>query len=119
MNTTNRIVLCFLLGMSLAGLSPSLLGVDVTNTRLLSQPAISQDHIAFIYANDLWAARLDGSDVRRLTADEGIESNPAFSPDGRLIAFSAQYEGNTDVYVVPVEGGVPKRLTWHPGSDIV
>jgi tricorn protease len=97
----------------------SLMGVDVRNTRLLSQPAISQDHIAFIYANDLWTAKPDGTDVRRLTSDEGIESNPAFSPDGRLIAFSAQYEGNIDVYVVPVEGGVPRRLTWHPGADLV
>jgi tricorn protease len=119
MSTPNRVVLGFLLALSIAGLSPSLMGVDVRNTRMLSQPAISQDHIAFIYANDLWTARLDGSDVRRLTADEGIQSNPAFSPDGKLIAFSAQYDGNTDVYTVPVEGGVPKRLTWHPGSDLV
>ena len=119
MKTPSRIRLCFLLVLSLAGLSPSLLGVDVRNTRMLGQPAISQDRVAFIYANDLWTARLDGSDVRRLTADEGIQSNPAFSPDGKLIAFSAQYDGNTDVYTVPVEGGVPKRLTWHPGADLV
>jgi len=93
--------------------------VDVTDTRLLEQPALSAAHVAFIYAGDLWAARHDGSDVRRLTTDIGVESNPAFSPDGRRIAFSAQYEGNTDVYLVPVEGGVPTRLTWHPGADLV
>lgn len=93
--------------------------VDVKNTRLLAQPAVSRDHVAFVYDNDLWIANLDGSGVRRLTSDEGVESSPAFSPDGRLIAFSAQYEGNTDVYVVSVEGGVPRRLTWHPGPDVV
>jgi tricorn protease len=93
--------------------------VDVTDTRLLSQPAVSARHVAFVYAADLWVAGHDGTGVRRLTTDNGQESNPAFSPDGKLIAFSAQYEGNTDVYVVPVEGGVPTRLTWHPGADQV
>jgi tricorn protease len=92
-------------------------GIDVKDTRMLAQPAISNTHIAFIYAGDLWAADLNGENVRRLTAHEGDESNPKFSPDGKLIAFSAHYDGNTDVYIVPCEGGVPKRLTWHPGGD--
>src|SRR6266508_4249758 len=94
-------------------------GVDINDTRLLSQPAISKDHLAFIYAGDLWVADISGKNVKRLTADEGLETNPAFSPDGSLIAFTAQYDGNPDVYVVPVIGGVPTRLTWHPGPDIV
>ncbi|HUF47978.1 MAG TPA: PDZ domain-containing protein [Vicinamibacterales bacterium] len=94
-------------------------GVNVRDTRLLEQPAVSATHVAFIYAGDLWTVRHDGAEVRRLTTDEGIESNPVFSADGQRIAFSAQYEGNTDVYVVPVEGGVPARLTWHPGADVV
>ncbi len=93
--------------------------VDTNDTRLLTQPAISETHIAFVYAGDLWSAKADGSDVRRLTSDDGVESSPAFSPDGRVIAFSAQYEGNVDVYTVPVTGGRPTRLTWHPGPDIV
>ncbi|MEP7346011.1 MAG: hypothetical protein ABI877_12120, partial [Gemmatimonadaceae bacterium] len=92
---------------------------NVTDTRLLSQPALSATHVAFAYGGDLWVARLDGSDVRRLTAADGDEQNPAFSPDGKLIAFSANYDGNTDVYVVSATGGVPKRLTWHPGEDLV
>jgi len=92
--------------------------VSVTDTRLLSQPAISKSHIAFVYAGDLWIAGLDGKNVRRLTTVQGV-SNPAFSPDGALIAFTAQYEGNADVYTVPVTGGVPTRLTWHPGRDAV
>ena len=61
----------------------------------------------------------DGSQPRRLTVDEGIEANPYFSPDGKLIAFNAQYDGNIDIYTIPVEGGVPFRLTWHPGNDLV
>jgi tricorn protease len=94
-------------------------GINTTDTRMMSQPAISSRHIAFIYAEDLWVANPDGSQPRRLTVDEGIESDPHFSPDGSIIAFSAQYEGNTDVYTVPVDGGIPTRLTWHPGSDYV
>ena len=109
------LILCLFLNMI-----PTLsYGIDGKDTRMLSQPAISTGHIAFIYAEDLWVANTDGSQPRRLTVDEGIESNPVFSPDGTMIAFSAQYEGNTNVYIIPVEGGVPRRLTWHPGADLV
>jgi len=93
--------------------------VNIRDTRLLHQPATSGMHVAFVYADDLWVARVDGTELRRLTTDDGVEANPAFSPDGKLIAFTAQYEGNRDVYVVPIEGGVPTRLTWHPGPDEV
>lgn len=96
-----------------------MMAIDTKDTRLLSEPAISKTHIAFIYADDLWIANKDGSNPRRLTVDEGVESNPVFSPDGSMIAFNAQYDGNTDVYIVPVSGGVPKRLTWHPYNDLV
>jgi len=96
-----------------------LFAVNINDTRLLTDPAISSDHIAFAYANDLWVANLDGSNVRRLTSHPGVESGPRFSPDGSMIAFTGRYEGNTDVYVVPTAGGVPKRLTWHPLPDIV
>src|SRR5438132_6070196 len=89
------------------------------DTRLLSQPAVSASQVAFIYADDLFVCDLDGRNVRRLTSDQGIESNPVFAPDGKTIAFSAQYEGNTDVYTIPSEGGAPTRLTWHPGPDLV
>jgi tricorn protease len=93
--------------------------VDTRDTRLLTQPAISATSLAFIYAGDLWTCARDGSNVRRLTSDAGQVSNPVFSPDGTLIAFSAQYDGNVDVFVVPATGGTPTRLTWHPGADIV
>ncbi|MGB8491913.1 MAG: hypothetical protein WCE64_12725, partial [Bacteroidales bacterium] len=97
--------------------NPVARGINTVDTRMMSQPAISANRIAFIYAEDLWVCNIDGSNPRRLTVDEGIESNPCFSPDGSLIAFSAQYDGNTDVFIVPADGGVPKRLTWHPGGD--
>ena len=93
--------------------------IDTKDTKLLSQPAISKDRIAFVYAGDLWVADADGSNARRLTSDDGDESNPVFSPDGKWIAFDGQYDGNTDVFIVPAEGGIPKRLTWHPYSDNV
>jgi tricorn protease len=110
------LTVCLLVAM-LAGAAR--MRANGTDTRLLSQPAISATHVAFIYAGDLWSARIDGSEVRRLTTSEGPVSNPAFSPDGRTIAFSAQYNGNTDVYCVGVDGGAPTRLTWHPGPDVV
>ncbi|MGL4421471.1 MAG: peptidase S41, partial [Gemmataceae bacterium] len=88
-------------------------------TRLLSQPAVSAKQCAFVYSDDLWVADINGANPRKLTSDTGLESNPVFSPDGTIIAFSAQYDGNTDVYTIPVAGGTPTRLTWHPGADTV
>ena len=90
---------------------------DIHDTRMLTDPAVGADHIAFAYANDIWVANLDGSGVRRLTSHQGVESRPRFSPDGSLIAFTGEYDGNRDVFLVSAEGGTPKRLTWHPGRD--
>ena len=92
---------------------------STSDTRMLTEPALSATHLAFIYAGDVWLANTDGSAPRRLTADPGEKSNPQFSPDGKLLAYSAQVDGNTDVYLLPIEGGVPKRLTYHPGTDVV
>ena len=92
---------------------------DPGETKLLTQPAISATHLAFIYAGDLFVSDHQGANVQRLTADDGLESNPVFSPDGRTIAFSAQYDGNIDVYTIPVTGGAPTRLTYHPNADVV
>ncbi|UCF21459.1 MAG: PD40 domain-containing protein [Gemmatimonadota bacterium] len=87
--------------------------------RLLRSPAISAEQIAFVYANDIWIVGPSGGDARRLTTFQGAETEPHFSPDGSMVAFSGQYDGNIDVYVVAVAGGEPRRLTWHPGPDLV
>ncbi len=94
-------------------------GYAQSETKLMHQPALSDNHIAFVYAQDLWVANRDGSNPKRLTIDEGVESSPIFSPDGSMIAFNAEYDGNSDVFIVPTAGGVPKRLTWHPYNDLV
>jgi len=109
------VICAFLLSVSAAGLT----AVDTVDTKFLAKPAISAERISFAYADDLWTADLDGRNVRRLTSGVGTETNPVFSPDGSFVAFSGQYDGNIDVYVVPAGGGVPKRLTWHPSPDLV
>jgi len=86
---------------------------------LLRKPTISKTQIAFSYGGDLWIVDRNGGDARRLTSDVGIEIDPVFSPDGSTIAFTGEYDGNEDVYVIPVAGGIPKRLTSHPGADQV
>ncbi len=95
------------------------MAIDPNDTRMLHQPTISESHVAFIYAEDLWIANLDGSQPKRLTIDKGVEANPVFSPDGLHIAFNAEYDGNSDIFIIPTKGGIPKRLTWHPGRDNV
>jgi tricorn protease len=102
-----------------AALRPTPVAANGEATRMLRTPAVSGSHIAFAYANNVWVVERAGGMARRVTSFQGQSSNPKFSPDGRSIAFSAEYAGNTDVYVVPLEGGEPKRLTWHPGADTV
>ncbi len=99
----------------LAGLP---LGVDfhasaqAAEARLLRFPAIHGDQIVFGYAGDLYTVAASGGLARRLTSHEGYEMFPRFSPDGKWIAFTGQYDGNTEVYLMPAQGGVPKRLTY-------
>ena len=87
--------------------------------RLLRQPDIEGDRIVFVYAGDLWTVGRAGGVAARLTSHEGVEQFPKISPDGKSVAFTAEYDGNVDVYVVPIDGGEPQRLTWHPGIDQV
>src|SRR2546428_7618148 len=84
---------------------------------LAHSPTVSQTYVVFAYGGYLWSVPRDGGDARQLTTG-GHEGLPVFSPDGKWIAFSGQYDGNLDVFVMPAEGGEPQRLTWHPGADV-
>src|SRR5882762_3097160 len=80
-------------------------------TRLLRFPTTNGAQIVFCYAGELYMVGKEGGIARRLTSGPGYSSFPHFSPDGSKIAFTSQYDGNTEVYVMPAEGGEPKRLT--------
>jgi tricorn protease len=86
---------------------------------LLEKPAMNKTEIVFAYAGDLWTVSRQGGAAQRLTSGEGFETDAAFSPDGNTIAFSGEYDGNTDVFTVPATGGIPKRITYHPDADRV
>ncbi len=94
-------------------------GTAQAETLMVGDPALSATQMAFTYAGDIWLAERDGSNPRRLTSSPADEMRPRFSPDGSMIAYSANLDGNYDVFVIPVTGGQPKRLTWHPGADRV
>ena len=81
--------------------------------RLMQYPDVSDTHITFIYGDDVWIASKSGGSAHRLSSPEGSESYPRFSPDGSMIAYTANYHGNSDVYIINTNGGVPKRLTYH------
>jgi tricorn protease len=85
---------------------------------LLQTPTISATQIAFVYGGDIWIVPRQGGEAQRLVTGTDLETGPIFSPDGSLVAYSGDYDGNIDVYVVPSSGGDPKRLTYHPGPDI-
>jgi hypothetical protein len=82
-----------------------------TDTRLLRFPTTNGQQIVFTYAGQLYTVNRDGGIARRLTSGPGYTSFPRFSPDGTQLAYTSHYEGNTEVYVMPGEGGAPKRLT--------
>jgi tricorn protease len=86
---------------------------------LLRNPSLTQDRIAFIYADDIWTVSRQGGEAERLTSDGEVIAGPIYSPDGEWITYSAHLNGNTDAYVIPATGGVPRRITWHPAGSVV
>ena len=102
---------CFLtiLVCALGLLSPAM-----AQTKPLRFPDIYGDKVVFSYAGDLWVASINGGAARRLTAHPGVEYFARFSPDGKWIAFTGQYDGDEQVYVIPAEGGEPRQLTFYP-----
>lgn len=106
------------LALFFAGAAPHAAGeASAAAPLLLRMPTVSATAVVFAYADDLWIVGREGGAARRLTTGVGIESNPLFSPDGRTVAFTGEYDGNIDLYTVPATGGEPQRLTWHPGDD--
>jgi tricorn protease len=110
-----RVRVAILIGalLACAGLSR---GADETPL-LAHSPTLSKTQVVFAYGGYLWSVPREGGDARQLTTG-GHEGLPVFSPDGNWIAFTGQYDGNIDVFVMPADGGEPKRLTWHPAADI-
>jgi len=89
------------------------------NARLFRFPHVSATQIAFVYAGDIWVVAKTGGYAQRLSSPKGEELFPRFSPDGTRIAFSANYDGNMDIYVMPASGGLPHRVTYHGAADRV
>jgi tricorn protease len=105
-----------LAGLLLTGMAA--LSAPEATPLLLRNPTLSRTSIVFAFAGDLWSVPRDGGEARRLTVGPGFEGLARFSPDGSQIAFTGEYDGNTDVFAIPAEGGVPRRLTWHPEDDV-
>ena len=90
------------------------LPASAEETKLLRYPDIHGSQVVFTYAGDLWLASVDGGKARRLTSHPGVELFAKFSPDGRYVAFTGQYDGDEQVYVVEAAGGAPRQLTFYP-----
>src|SRR2546421_356424 len=82
--------------------------------RLMQTPTLSRTQIVFALGGHLWSVARGGGEARQLTSGDGVEADPHFSPDGRQIAFTGTDHGNADVFVMPAEGGAPRRLTYYP-----
>ena len=93
------LLVCLLGGASLAVAQP------MPEGRLLRFPDIYKDKVVFSYAGDLWLVSASGGVAHRITTHPGLELFPKFSPDGKWIAFTGQYDGNFNVYIIPAEGG--------------
>lgn len=111
---SHKAVVLFLM---ISFLSPA--SIFSQGTRLLRQPSISSNQIAFSYGGDIWVTDFDNQKILRLTSTPAVEGNPCFSPDGKWIAFNSNRSGVQAVYVVSVEGGDPRRLTWYPAPATV
>ncbi len=107
--------LVILVGVCAVGCATSALG----QSHLMRMADVHHDRIVFTYEDDLWTVSTGGGDAVRITNDPGSETWAKFSPDGKRIAFTAQYDGGSDVYVMDARGGVPQRLTYHPAADRV
>ena len=104
--------------LSLLFLGTAILALADDAPLLATWPTVNKTDITFSYGGYLWTVPRSGGEARQLTTG-GHETTPFYSPDGKWIAFTGQYDGNADVYVIPAGGGEPRRLTWHPAPDTV
>ena len=100
----------FLTCLFILAVSAAVLAAD--DVRMLRMPDINGDLIVFVYAGDIWSVSSDGGTARRLTSHAGLEIFPKISPDGKWIAFSGEYSGTRQIYVIPSTGGTPRQLTY-------
>jgi tricorn protease len=108
----------FLLASSTLLFAGSALVASAQSTPLLLRdPSLNRDHIAFVYADDIWTVPRDGGEAQRLTSGSDVTAGPFYSPDGSQIAYSTHENGVTEVYVIAADGGVPRRITWDPSGD--
>ena len=119
MKTRASILLLNLIFVCVASAADTSIVTGSIDARMFRYPAVSATEIAFIYAGDIWVVPKSGGTATRLSSPRGEEMFPRFSPDGSLIAFTGNYDGNQDIYVVPAGGGLPRRLTYHSAPDRV
>jgi len=114
MNSIRNILSVLMLTLSL-----SYIAAATDDARLLRFPDINKDLTVFVYAGDIWSVNSNGGEARRLTSHVGLELFPKISPDGQWIAFSGEYSGSRQVFVIPSNGGVPRQLTWYNSVGVM
>lgn len=107
------------IALSLFALGAFITASAIEDARLLRFPDINKDLIAFVYAGDIWTVNSSGGEARRLTSHDGLELFPKISPDGQWIAFSGEYSGSRQIFVIPSNGGVPRQLTWYNSVGVM
>ncbi|HSO85969.1 MAG TPA: PDZ domain-containing protein [Draconibacterium sp.] len=111
-NFRKLFIILFLLGIFQTGRA-------ISDARLMRFPDINNNLVSFVYAGDIWSVPANGGEARRLTSHEGMELFPKISPDGKWIAFSGEYSGSRQIYIIPSEGGIPKQLTFYNSVGVM
>jgi len=112
-NSSNMNRIIYKISALMLTLCVSYNAISMDDARLLRFPDINKNLIAFVYAGDIWTVSSSGGEARRLTSHMGLELFPKISPDGQWIAFSGEYSGSRQIFVIPSNGGVPRQLTWY------
>ncbi|MHC4626229.1 MAG: S41 family peptidase [Planctomycetota bacterium] len=116
MRASSTLLVSCLLSLSILNVTAHAASVE-PHGGMMRYPDVSATHIAFVYADDIWVVPRSGTVASPLASPPGGESFPRFSPDGRTIAFNGNYDGNNDIYTVPLEGGIPQRVTYHSSGE--